>query len=49
VRLFNGTTLVDSHVWTSHANVTYRRCPDGTGAVIQGVGVATKGAANTCQ
>jgi hypothetical protein len=46
-RLYNGTTLVDSYTWTSHATTTYGRCPDGTGAFATTT-VATKGAANAC-
>lgn len=49
VQLFNGTTVVDSYIWTSHAAGTYRRCPDGTGAFVNGSGAGTKGAANSCQ
>ena len=34
VRLFatDGTTVLDSYTWASHATTTYGRCPDGTGA-----------------
>jgi hypothetical protein len=48
-RLFkpDGTTLVDSFTWTSHASTTYGRCPNGTGPFVTTV-FATKGAANTC-
>ena len=48
-RLFlaDGTTLVDSYQWTSHAKVTYGRCPDG-GTEWRDTTVATKGAANDC-
>ena len=28
----DGTTLLDTYTWTSHAASTYGRCPDGTGA-----------------
>jgi hypothetical protein len=50
VRFFapDGTTLVDSHAWTSHAPSTYGRCPDGTGA-FQTTTAVTKGAANDCR
>ena len=43
----DGTTLLDSYDWTSHAATTYGRCPDGTGdfATTQ---VATKGGTNSC-
>jgi hypothetical protein len=49
VRLFrpNGTTLVDSHVWTLHSATTYGRCPDGTGALVT-TAAPTKGTANSC-
>ncbi len=48
VRLFDATeTLVDAYVWTSHAAVTYGRCPDITGE-IGATSVATPGAANLC-
>lgn len=48
-RLFlpDGTTLVDSYSWTSHATTTYGRCPDGTGAFVTTTS-STKGAANDC-
>jgi hypothetical protein len=48
-RLFlpDGTTLVDSYSWTSHAATTYGRCPDGTGAFVTTT-APTKGAANAC-
>ena len=48
-RLFlpDGTTLVDSYSWTSHAATTYGRCPDGTGAFVTTT-ASTKGAANAC-
>jgi len=47
-RLFlaDGVTLVDSYTWTAHADVTYGRYPNGTGAFAQ-TAAATKGAANT--
>lgn len=47
VRVFTGTTLVDSYTWTTHAAITYGRCPDGTGAFISTV-APTKGTANQC-
>lgn len=49
VRLFaaDGTTVVDSHTWASHATTTYGRCPDGTGEFLTTSG-PTKGAANVC-
>ncbi|RFA18271.1 lamin tail domain-containing protein [Subtercola boreus] len=48
-RLFtpDGTTLVDSYSWTSHAATTYGRCPDGTGAFTT-TSSSTKGAVNDC-
>lgn len=48
-RLFapDGTTLVDSYSWTSHATTTYGRCPDGTGAFTTTT-TSTRGAANDC-
>jgi hypothetical protein len=42
-----GTTLLDSHSWTTHAATTYGRCPDGTGAFAT-TSVSTKGTANDC-
>jgi hypothetical protein len=49
VRLFatDGVTLLDSYSWTTHAVVTYGRCPDGTGAFVD-TKASTKGAANSC-
>jgi hypothetical protein len=46
-RLFlaDGVTLVDGYTWAAHADVTYGRYPNGTGAFAQ-TAVATKGAAN---
>jgi len=48
-RLFmpDGTTLVDSEMWTAHAAGTRSRCPDGTGPFSDRA--STKGAANSCQ
>ena len=47
-RLFDPTgMLIDSYNWTAHAAVTYGRCPDGTGAMVN-TAVSTKGAANNC-
>jgi hypothetical protein len=48
-RLFaaDGTTLIDSYTWTSHAASTYGRCPNGTGAFTTTDSV-TKGTANVC-
>lgn len=43
----DGTTLIDSYTWTSHASTTYGRCVDGTGSFVTTNG-ATKGAANSC-
>ncbi|MFJ3385566.1 MULTISPECIES: lamin tail domain-containing protein [unclassified Curtobacterium] len=39
--------LVLRYDWTSKADVTWGRCPDGTGAVVDTTG-STKGAANDC-
>lgn len=49
VRLFgaDGSTLVDSYSWTSHAATTYGRCADGTGDLTT-TRTPTKGAANDC-
>lgn len=49
VRLFgtDGTTLIDSHSWASHAATTLGRCPDGIGAFAE-TATSTKGAANDC-
>ncbi|WP_333811315.1 lamin tail domain-containing protein [Timonella senegalensis] len=48
-RLFlaDGHTLVAEHTWDGHADTTYGRCPDGTGA-FQTTTEPTKGAANNC-
>jgi len=48
-RLFrpDGSTLVDSYAWTTHAPTTYGRCPDGLGAFLT-TAASTKGAANSC-
>ena len=48
VRIFDTTdTLYDIYSWTSHAAITYGRCPNGTGAFIN-TASATKGATNDC-
>lgn len=49
VRLFDadGTTLLDTYPWTSHAAHTYGRCPDPKGAFEATTG-ATKGTQNLC-
>jgi hypothetical protein len=49
VRLFGagGTTLVESYTWANHAGVTYGRCKDGIGDLVDTT-AATKGAANAC-
>jgi hypothetical protein len=39
--------VVDSYSWTTHAAITYGRCPNGTGD-FGSTTVSTKGAANTC-
>lgn len=48
-RLFkaDGSTLVDSYTWTSHATTTYGRCADGIGAFTTTT-APTKGTANAC-
>lgn len=47
-RLFDPMgALVDSYAWTTHAAVTYGRCPDGTGAMSP-TASATKGTTNEC-
>ena len=48
-RLFrpNGTTLVDSYTWTTHAATTYGRCPDGAGAFVT-TAAPSKGSSNSC-
>ncbi|MGE4116199.1 MAG: lamin tail domain-containing protein, partial [Candidatus Nanopelagicales bacterium] len=49
VHLFepDGVTEVASWSWTTHASVTYGRCPDGTGDFIDTI-TSTKGAPNVC-
>ncbi|MBJ7357405.1 lamin tail domain-containing protein [Nocardioides sp.] len=47
VFLADGTTLVDSYSWATHAAITYGRCPDGTGAFANRP-TSTKGLANDC-
>jgi len=44
--LADGSTLVDEYAWTAHADVTYGRYPNGTGAFAQTL-VASKGTGNT--
>lgn len=39
--------VVDEVAWTAHADVTWARCPDGTGEVV-GSSRATKGERNAC-
>jgi len=48
-RLFaiDGTTVVDTYTWTTHAATTYGRCPDGTGDFTT-TSSSTKGAVNAC-
>lgn len=48
-RLFaaDGSTLLASTSWQEHAEVTYARCPDGTGELRQTT-ASTKGEANDC-
>lgn len=49
VRLYesDGTTLIDSFAWTSHASTSYARCPDGRGEFVVSVH-PTKGVVNDC-
>ena len=47
VRLFNGATLLDSYTYPGHPGVTWGRCQDGTGEVVN-TAAATRGAANSC-
>ena len=49
VRLFatDGTTVLDSYTWTSHATTTYGRCPNGTGSFVTTLS-PSKGTANNC-
>ena len=42
----DGTTLLNTYSWTSHAASTYGRCPDGTGGFTDTT--STRGAANSC-
>jgi hypothetical protein len=47
-RLFDaGNAVVDAYSWTTHAAITYGRCPNGSGA-FAATSAATKGAANAC-
>jgi uncharacterized protein (TIGR03437 family) len=47
-RLFDTTAAVmDSYAWTAHADTTYGRCPNGTGAFTTTT-ASTKGTANNC-
>lgn len=48
-RLFaaNGTTLLDTYTWTTHATTTYGRCPNGTGSFVT-TRSPSKGTANNC-
>ena len=48
-RLFlpDGITLVDSYAWSTHADVTYGRCPDGTGEFATTL-ASSRAAANIC-
>lgn len=49
VRLFgaDGTTLVESYAWTSHAAQSFGRCKNGVGDFVDTL-IPTKGAANAC-
>jgi hypothetical protein len=40
-------SLAESYFWTSHAAITYGRCPNGAGALTAN-SISTKGAANDC-
>ncbi|MGN8049461.1 lamin tail domain-containing protein [Curtobacterium sp. 22159] len=47
-RVYDGSgALVLRYSWTAHAAVTYGRCPDGTGPLVDTT-ASTKGAANDC-
>ena len=48
-RLFapDGTTLLDSFSWMTHAATTYGRCPDGSAGFVT-TAAPTKGTANSC-
>jgi len=47
-RLFDTSgTVVDSYTWTAHAEITYGRCPNGTGS-FGPTSASTKGATNSC-
>lgn len=48
-RLFapDGSTLIDSYAWTTHASTTYGRCPNGTGPFAT-TSAPTKNAPNAC-
>jgi hypothetical protein len=43
----DGTTVLDSYLWTQHASTTYGRCVDGLGDFTTTT-AATRGAANAC-
>ena len=49
VRLFatDGTTVLDTYTWATHAATSYGRCPDGAGAFTT-TQVVTRGALNNC-
>lgn len=48
-RLYNQYgVLVDSYTWTTHAAITYGRCPNATGQFAAN-SVSTKGAVNDCR
>ncbi|MEU2659910.1 lamin tail domain-containing protein [Streptomyces sp. NPDC007325] len=44
--LAGGSTLVDSHSWSTHSSPSWSRCPDGTGAFK--AAAVTLGTANSC-
>ena len=43
----DGTTVIDSYTWTTHATTTYGRCPDLTGAFTT-TAASTRGLRNAC-
>lgn len=45
--LADGTTVVDTYAWTTHAATTYGRCPDGSGE-WRTTTTPTRGTANAC-
>ncbi|MEV6288687.1 lamin tail domain-containing protein [Kribbella sp. NPDC051770] len=47
VRLYKGSTLIDSYEWSEHASTTYGRCADGVGGFATTT-ASTRGSANAC-